>query len=276
MTKPLVQLVTISFYALYYIRFVWYASYKQDKNERKKLAEPEFYSRKAKYLSLKVSFFRYLSDHEQRIFIQRCFAFIQEVKFAGRQGLEITWQHEWLIASTYVKMTWGLGRREVRHFKRIFVFPRRYYNRLTRSYHLGEASPMGVLVFSWEDFLSGLHINDDSRHLGVHEFTHMLCIEAEKYGSIYSPFDRLYKSKFKRWAHRKDFVEKLKRSGLYRDYGFTNSYELLAVSMEVFFENPEEMQRLTPRYYGLISSMLNMDINNMKRNYEARLMNRAV
>lgn len=248
-----------AFITVFVFREELYYWYVHRSKHKKWVENPALYSSKAMFLARKVSFFRYLNTKDQKDFVVRCFRFIQEVHFHGRSGLEITWQHKWLIASTYVKMTWGMGYRPVRHFKRIFVFPKRYFNRITRNYHLGEANPMGVLVFSWEDFLTGVQFNDDSRHLGVHEFTHMLCLEAEKQRKP-NRFDRLYTTKFKRWARRKEFLEGLKNSGLYREYGFTNSYELLAVSMEVYFENAEEMKKRTPRFYQLICAMLQMDI----------------
>lgn len=127
------------------------------------------------FLKENYTFYKSLSDKNQRLFEYRVIKFIEHHNFVGKDGFQITKETELLISGTAIMLSFGYSEYLYDMFSTILIYPKDYYSEITEQNHKGETNPrFGVVVFSWEDFKAGLAIEDDNLHLGLHEFTHAL------------------------------------------------------------------------------------------------------
>ena len=205
-----------------------------------------------------VSFYRKLTPKYQRYFEHRLVKFIRNYDFIERDGFKLTPEAKVLIASSYVKLTFGMRKFTSSTFNKIIVYPSSYYSAITQQYHKGEFNPgLKLVVFSWEDFLLGEIITNDNLNLGIHEFTHALTFHGKKSKDksakiFYRVFLEIIKF-MKNPVNSSAIIE----SNYFRDYANTNALEFLSVIMEHFFETPIELKQKFPELYFKIERMLN-------------------
>ena len=205
-----------------------------------------------------VSFYRKLTPKYQRYFEHRLVQFMRNYDFIERDGFKLTPETKVLIASSYVKLTFGMRKFTSSTFNKIIVYPSSYYSAITQQYHKGEFNPgLKLVVFSWEDFLLGEIITNDNINLGIHEFTHALTFHGKKSKDksakiFYRVFLEIIKF-MKNPVNSSAIIE----SNYFRDYANTNALEFLSVIMEHFFETPVELKQKFPELYFKIERMLN-------------------
>ena len=205
-----------------------------------------------------VSFYRKLTPKYQRYFEHRLVQFMRNYDFIERDGFKLTPETKVLIASSYVKLTFGMRKFTSSTFNKIIVYPSSYYSAITQQYHKGEFNPgLKLVVFSWEDFLLGEIITNDNLNLGIHEFTHALTFHGKKSKDksakiFYRVFLEIIKF-MKNPVNSSAIIE----SNYFRDYANTNALEFLSVIMEHFFETPVELKQKFPELYFKIERMLN-------------------
>lgn len=205
-------------------------------------------------------FYRRLSLSDKKRFEFRVKTFIDKHNFIGREGIVVTEKMKLLISSSAVMLTFGMRRYLYSEFDTIIIYPKDYHSKVTNMQHKGETNPKyRAIVFSWDDFLEGLKIENDNLNLGLHELAHALhftCLKRKNFTSkkFINKFDELLLRLRDRRLQRK-----IIKSGYLREYGFTNQYEFLSVLVEHFFETPDEFQQKLPEIYSYVSQMLNLD-----------------
>jgi len=215
--------------------------------------------RQQEILRANYTFYTNLSDKNRRVFEHRVVKFVQQHRFIGKGGLQVTSKMELLIAGTAIMLSFGYSDYLYDLFTTIIIYPKDYYSTITHQHHKGETNPrFGVLVFSWEDFKAGLAIENDNLHLGLHEFTHALHFSYKHTRSrqgvrFLSNFDKILA-----YLTRASVQKKLIESGYIRSYAFENQYEFLAVLVEHFFETPEKFKREHPTIFGLMLQLLQL------------------
>ncbi len=220
---------------------------------------PKKLSESQKYLLRQHSpFYMRLSKKRQGWFEHRVFRFIDHYQFIGREGFEITDEVRIRIAAIYVMLTFGMRIYLIPVMDKIIVYPSIYMSKSTNEYHKGEFNPrVRAVVFSWEDFLSGIDVHNDNVNLGIHEFAHVLHhhgrIAADVSASI---FTSVYQRILKEISHPPN-RQRLLESDYFRQYGLTNHFEFLAVIVEHYFETPDEFRSTFPELYQNVSRMLN-------------------
>ena len=210
------------------------------------------------------AFYNHLSESDKRIFEHRVIRFIESHNFSGREGVVITKKMEILVASTAVMLTFGMRRYLFPKFKNIIIYPKNYISNVTKRRHKGETNPrMGTIVFSWDNFMKTMEVEDNNLNLGLHELTHALHFNFIMNGSFTAAVfldrftDLLEKMK------EKELQLKIVNSGYLRSYAYTNKFEFLSVLVEHFFETPEEFQEKLPEVYDMVKQMLNIDLLKM-------------
>ena len=165
-----------------------------------------------------------------------------------------------LISSTAVMLTFGMRRYLYSEFDNIIIYPKNYFSKITNRRHKGETNPRyRTIVFSWDDFMEGIKVEDDNLNLGLHELTHALhftALKRKNFSSInfINKFNNLLEI-----LKDLELQRKVVKSGYIRSYGFKNQYEFLSVLVEHFFETPEEFSEKLPEIYKIVSQMLNLD-----------------
>jgi len=213
---------------------------------------------KKAFLVDNITFYKRLNKKHKSYFEHRLSKFIRTYDFIARDGFQMSPEVKVLIASSYIKLTFGMRRYLTETFDKIIVYPSTYYSQMTEHYHKGEYNPgLKLIIFSWEDFLEGEIITNDNINLGIHEFTHALTFHGSKVSDASA---RIFYGVFRELAEflkEEKNVEALKASNYFREYGFTNTLEFVSVVMECFFESPVELYNEFPNLHNKIETMLN-------------------
>jgi Mlc titration factor MtfA (ptsG expression regulator) len=204
-------------------------------------------------------YYRRLPHNQKKRFENRVALFIRSKDWYGQDGLEITQEMKVLVAATAVQITFGFAIYQLPQFTKIFIYPKEYYNEQTKNYHKGEVSPMGKIIkLSWNNFLKGYNDPKDGINLGLHEMTHAMSLENRftKNGvsNFISPRARAH---WRKLAIEEIHHIKTKGDSLFREYAATNLEEFLAVTVEVFFEQPNEFNKYHSRLFRATCDLLN-------------------
>ncbi len=210
------------------------------------------------------TFYKLLSEADKRRFEHRVKKFIDKHEFVGRDGVKVTEKMRILISSTAIMLTFGMSRYLLSEFDTIIIYPKDYFSQVTKQQHKGETNPKyRTIVFSWDDFMEGIKVENDNLNLGIHELTHALHFTFKRRKSVTAiNFMKRFKQLLNILKDRK-LQRKIVASGYLRSYGFRNEYEFLAVLVEHFFETPEEFNEKLPEVYKMVRLMLNLDILKM-------------
>lgn len=212
-------------------------------------------------LKKECSFYGKLSNKHKQYFEHRVATFIRVNKFVPKEGLIITDQMKVLIAATAIMLTFGFRKYLLNLVNTIIIYPKSFYSNTNEAYHKGEFNPqLKVIVFSWEDFLHGYKIGDDNLNLGIHEFGHVIHINALHNSDTNSIiFNQKFRELTEYLQKHKLVRENLIASKYFRAYAYTNHYEFFAVLLENFIETPVEFKSQFPRLYANMKQMLNFN-----------------
>lgn len=202
-------------------------------------------------------FYSALSPRYKTYFEHRVVSFIARYQFVGRQ-MEITPEMKVLIAACYVMLSFGLRKYLINVFKVIILYPTAYDSDQNGVFHKGELNiKANAVVFSWEDFLAGLKIENDNINLGLHEFAHALQVHGlvgkDASAIIYHDNFNMALSYFLDPNRLRQLVQ----IGYFRNYAYKNEFEFMAVVLEHFFESPQIFENYHPDLYQHIVCMLN-------------------
>ncbi len=215
-------------------------------------------------LKRQFSFYNKLSRKHQRYFQHRVCRFIDRVEFIGGEDLEIDEEKRILIAATATMLTFGYRNYHINRLNKVIIYSDEYYSNLNKTYHKGEFNPgHRAIVFSWKDFKEGYEIEEDNLNLGIHEFVHAIHIsylgtKSRNDVSAHIFINGLEKIK-NLLETNESYESKMKTAGYFRDYAFTNQFELIAVLVENFIETPSVFKVEFPEVYNEIRQMLNFD-----------------
>jgi hypothetical protein len=200
---------------------------------------------------------------------------IAETPFIGCAGLEVTDEMRVLVA---VQAAWLLLRRRggsFEHLRQVLLYPGAFVvQRSTadaaglvrdeRHTLLGESWQQGQVVLSWSDVLAGAADPHDGRNVVIHEFAHQLDQETgAANGAPWQPGA----SHRARWARvmGAEFQALQLRlaagdgAGLIEPYAATNAAEFFAVTSELFFEKPVELQQDHATLYAELRQYYGVD-----------------
>lgn len=209
-------------------------------------------------------FYNKLNGKHQKYFQHRVCRFIENVDFMGGEGLEINEEKRILIAATATMLTFGYRNYNIHQLDKVILYSDEYYSNLNETFHKGEFNPSyRAIVFSWKDFKHGYEIEEDNLNLGIHEFVHAMHISYLKSRNRNDVSAHLFINgleKIKALLETDEYYKnKMKTAGYFRDYAFTNQFELIAVLIENFMETPSIFKVEFPEIYIEIRQMLNFD-----------------
>lgn len=202
-------------------------------------------------------FFNRLTYKYKRQFEHRVCCFIADKKFEHRYKKTVSDEQIVLVAAVACQL--GFGRRDYLFpfLDTILFFDEEFQSPTNSNYHKGEYNPRArALALSWKDFKLGMEITTDNIHLGLHEFTHVMHIESERYASIDAYRYHKYHQLILRKLMDDDLKSKLSTTSFFRTYAFTNQYEFMAVLAEYFFESPQEFKSYFPDLFRLLKTAL--------------------
>ncbi len=252
---------------------------------RERVREQPFLPEWLEILARDVPYYELLSADEQTELRGRTLVLLDEKRFEGCNGLELTDEMRITILGQAAVLLLGGQSDYFAKLDTILVYPSRYYveteQRLPGGVvvegvqgRLGESWYRGPVVLSWADVLAGSRNRRDGRNVVLHEFAHQLDSEmggldgapllAES--ADYAEWARVMNAEF---ARLKEAVAHRRRTFI-NPYGATNPAEFFAVITEVFFEEPVQLQRLHAELYGQLQKYYRQDPAERVRRNRAR------
>ncbi len=199
--------------------------------------------------------------------------FLEEKRFIGCEGLEISDEIRLIIAAQACLLIINRKTRYYPKLKSIYVYPTAYFSN-QQVYRngiifedsiprLGESWNSGELVLAWDSAEFGALNMLDGGNVVYHEFAHQLDQEDGipdgapilKNRAAYISWARVLQKEYDILKNRK----KKHRKTLLNKYGTTNPAEFFAVASEAFFEKPLQLQRKKPELYEELKSYYRTD-----------------
>lgn len=205
-----------------------------------------------------IHFYDQLNASDKKKFLARAYQLSKILRIDGRGNFKITPDVRLLVATAYVQLTFGFENFILPGFQRFIIYPESYINPFTGRLHDGEVNPRGVIVLSWKQLVRGYANPTDKINLGLHEMAHAF-FHTVKSRKGQNSFDRDIINKFSIVALEEINVIKSGENHLLRKYASTNVSEFFAVTVEHFFEAPEELKSNLPRVYSSLSAILKQD-----------------
>jgi len=200
-----------------------------------------------------------LSLENKLIFKRRLLIASATLDFTPNSFPKVTNEMIVLITSALVQITFGLKNFKISRFRNIIVVPHNY-NFLHFQNLLGHVDyEEKCIVLSWPSVKKGYIIPDDAMNVALHEIAHALQ-EENRYRVLFNKF--FENNKMDAWkaeAAKKLMVIRKGKNTFFKDYGGINMLEMFSVSIETFFEQPEEFKKNLPVLYAKVSELLNQD-----------------
>jgi Mlc titration factor MtfA (ptsG expression regulator) len=200
--------------------------------------------------------------------------FLEEKRFEGCGGLEITDELRVTIAGQACLLLLHQARDGYAKLKSILVYPSTYFAGDRRddngNARLGESWEHGTVVLAWDSVLGGATNPFDGRNVVLHEFAHQLDQEdgeadgapvlarGERFlhrHAAYTSWARVLSSKFEQLQEK----TRRGRKTVMDKYGATHPAEFFAVATECFFEKPRQMLKKHPELYEELKQFYQQD-----------------
>jgi hypothetical protein len=217
-------------------------------------------------LEEKNPYYKELSETGRKKFVSRLRLIRDEIEFQSREDFNVTEEVRVLISACITQLTFGFEKPILPNLKGVVIFPSIFYSRLSEAWVKGLAMGNGVVFLSWEDFESGYRTDTATYNLGLHEFAHMLRMQA--IGDI--NFDYRLHSYFDEWEENgEEAFENINRGeqNFFREYGGTNKAEFFSVCIENFFEVPESFSKELPEVYWHLCYLMKQNPLNPKEDF---------
>lgn len=242
--------------------------------KRKWLAGKVFPEHEERLLASKVPVYHRLPARLQGLLKERMTIFLNEKRFEGCGGLQITKEIKIVIAAYACVLILEQASDYYPDLQSILVYPDDY---IAPVYHeteggiiiegtehrKGEYWNAGSIVLSWKDICRDLYEDKTGNNLIYHEFSHFL---DHRYGLTAGCSEEGGVLRDDRWtrvlssSYRK--LRKKAKAGRQTaidDYGTSHPSEFFAVSTEAFFEKPESLKRDFPGLYKMFISFYGTD-----------------
>ncbi len=209
------------------------------------------------------SYYNALNSDLKEKFLQRIYYSSKFISFKPVNFEEVTEEMKIIITSALIQITFGLDNYILNKFSTLFVVPSTYYNFGSYKNLLGHVDfQQRCIVISWPSVQEGFIIPDDATNVALHELAHALQ-EENKIRALGNKFFHTYKMEtWEREGVKKLAVIQASENTFLKSYGGKNMLELFAVSMEAFFERPQEFKENLPKLYKKMTFLLNQDPTN--------------
>ncbi|MEX6633552.1 M90 family metallopeptidase [Hyphococcus lacteus] len=199
--------------------------------------------------------------------------FIDEVKFHGQEGLEITDDIRVTIAAQACLLIVNKENRWFKSLKTVFVYPAAFKSKLQKvdghvhseraAVRTGESWARGPVILAWDHAAYGAFAPHDGENVVIHEFAHQLdeqtgvtdgspLLDTDQSASQWA---RVFRQAF---AQLRDDLSAGRETFL-NPYGATNPAEFFAVATETFFEQPHDLQAYNRDLYDQLSRYYRLD-----------------
>ena len=203
-------------------------------------------------------FYRNLSQANKARFLKRTATFMASKKFEFQQ-MQPEEEIPLLISAAAVQLTFGLKHYLLDYFDKIYVLPNVYRYGFSGHPFEGHVNRDGIYL-SWNKFLEEYTDEMDGNNVGLHEMAHAL---AYVNFTAHEGRDHDFRRRFVDFSETcKRIFEKVQagETAFLGEYASTNYEEFWAVSVENFFERPQQFKTQMPDLYDALCTLLNQDL----------------
>lgn len=217
--------------------------------------DPTYNASQATYLYNYVGFYRGLSEKGKKKFLRRVRKFIRLKDFEfffdpGREELLV----KTLIAASCIQVTWGIKDKYINSYTYIGIYADALKLQKGKGVVYSSIWLTKNVNFSWSKIKEGFVIPDDSKHIGLFEWTRALIIQARKDNIM----DDFFMSYYKVWCEAaRDIMFVVDEDA---NLPLDKFGQRLPVIVQHFFEEPEELQKNHPKIYEYTKRLLNIDL----------------
>ena len=232
--------------------------------QRNKVKQRPFKKHWRKIIQTRMPYFQKMPADLQLQLKELIQVFLEEKRFIGCNGLQITDEMRVTIAAQACLLLLNRKTDMYPKLESILVYPSGFIkeqqsvhsggvHHTERTRLIGESWEFGKVVLSWQDTLEGALIPDDGHNVVIHEFAHQLDQETGiANGAPILDKDQDYDSWSKILSEQFAVLQQQAREGepsLFDYYGATNPAEFFAVASEVFFEQSQQLYIQHPKLY---------------------------
>ena len=215
-------------------------------------------------LESRVSFYRRLDDEAKQRFRTQVHHFLLDQHIDG-VGIDVDDELRALVASSAVVLTFGLERYEWDNTRDIVIYPEAFdedYAIGRGKTRLGQVGSQGPVILSAVALRAGFANSTDGHNVGLHEFAHVLDFDDGEIDGIPANLDW---NSIRPWVDRMGaLMDKVDKSGhkarVLRAYGYTNEAEFFACATEMFFEQPDLLDKRAPELFALLQRFFRQDL----------------
>ena len=224
------------------------------------------------YLKNTVSFYRGLSQQDQRIFEKRILLFLYSTRVEGGVAVTVTDEDRLLVAASAIIPVWAFPKWKYFNLKAVYLLPALFdenFNCGTPNARIsgmvGTGPMSGKLALSKPHLHQGFKNSRDKQNVGIHEFVHLIDMAD---GTVDGFPERLKEHSYS--IHWLDFVRKKiddieRRKSNIRDYGATNPAEFFSVATEYFFERPAMLKKKHPKLCTALEDFYQQNVGEIVR-----------
>ena len=214
---------------------------------------------------------KHLNKEQREQIVRWSRVFISEKTWEGCEGLKITVELQWQIATSAAMMVLAYPDWYFDKTSTILVYPQVYRARVEARhsgltigtelagefYRAGETIYRGPVILNQRDIRSGVRGKNEGHHLVVHEFAHQLDMINGPSADGMPPLPgNIDESAWLRALQAElEVAQEYVGKGypiLIDDYGLTQISEFFAVSSELYFQRPQELAEYHPNVYQLL------------------------
>lgn len=203
-------------------------------------------------------FYNHLRPSQKLKFNKIVFILVKCKDFIGMNGFKITNFHKIIIAALATRLIFKLGLRYFDHIHRIYIFESEFDSVEFQQPVKGITDFSGTIGLSWEAVKEGMESNSDGNCVVIHEFAHGLDLYDGNFDGLpllFEPgilrplIDRIYKEHEKICNRSANWPDIMKRNKI------EDISEFFAVLTEIYFEQPELLQKKNKSLYNLMKKI---------------------
>ncbi len=205
-------------------------------------------------------YYNSLNHENRRRFAARVNSFMHSKHFVAEGNFRVTEKMKVLISACAAQITFGLDYFTLNYFYRIHVYPEAYHYKHYKVKFRGHVSEYGNIHLSWHHFERGYLFPEDGTNLGLHEMAHALKLHAMQHQVDFRFYDN--HATWTKIAKVEKKQIRVNQQHPLRKWVGRDLDELWAVSVECFFEMPNEFAKSAPDLYEAMMKKLNQDPRN--------------
>jgi hypothetical protein len=209
-------------------------------------------------------YYQWLDKSQRGRFYQRTLFFKHFKEYKGLDGMEVTDEVKTKVAAACAQITLGFNEYDIPTVERIFIVSSTFHSPLIDKDVNGLMMENGNIFLSWEHFEQGYESMEDKRNLALHELAHALEIEHNFFSSLPA---------LDNWKALADaYFEKVQSGELqeyFRSYAGSSPHEFWAVSVEYFFEKPDEFKNTFSSLYHATARVLQQDTASLLQRFRS-------